>query len=306
MGAAKVIALTGATGFVGKATLERLIESGYEVRALARREQNARKSVTWVAGSLEDRDSLKQLCSGADAVLHIAGVVNVPRREDFERGNVTATENLIAAAKEAGISRFVHVSSLSAREPKLSNYGASKAKAEKLVGTSLLDWTIVRPPGVFGPGDADGLEMFKMANKGFMLLPPRGRASWIHVDDLARLLVALLPSSEAVTAQVFEADDGQPKGWDHRSYGRAIGWALGKRVTALSAPGPFLALAALGDRLLRGKRAKLTPDRASYMRHCNWVIDPEARPPQNIWQPQIATRAALKDTARWYRTNGWL
>ncbi len=301
-----VVALTGATGLVGTATLERLLDAGYTIRALTRQSQKERAGVTWIEGALDRPDSLVKLCDGADAVLHIAGVVNAPGKAGFEAGNVTGTQNMLDAAKEVGVSRFIHISSLSAREPRLSHYGDSKFRGEKLVATSLLDWTIIRPPGVYGPGDKDGLELFKMAKKGFVLLPPKGRASWIHVEDLARLLVALIPSSEAVTARIFEADDGEVNGWSHHSYGRAIGWALGKPVTAMAAPKPLLQLAALGDRMVRGKRAKLTPDRASYMSHKDWVIDPNLRPPVNIWQPQIKTRQGLKDTARWYKLEGWL
>jgi nucleoside-diphosphate-sugar epimerase len=301
-----VVAMTGATGFVGKATVARLLEAGWEIRALTRAPQPETKGVSWVKGHLHDADALRKLCDGADAVLHIAGVVNTPDREGFFKGNVDATANLIAAAKSDGVNRFLYVSSLSAREPLLSNYGASKAMAEKLVGTSLLDWTIIRPPGVYGPGDSDGLDLFKMAARGFVLMPPAGRASWIHVDDLARLLVAALPSSEIVTARIFEADDGEKRGWSHKSYGRAIGWAVGKRVTAIAAPRAMLRLAAVGDRLIRRGRAKLTADRASYMSHSDWVIDPAMRPPRNIWEPQIQTRQGLKDTARWYRAHGWM
>ena len=213
---------------------------------------------------------------------------------------------MLTAAKAAGITRFVHVSSLSAREPSLSVYGASKAKAEKLVATSLLDWTIIRPPGVFGPGDKDVFEMFRMANKGLCLLPPAGLGSWIHVDDLARLLVALLPAHEDATARIFEADDGEPGGWTHEGFARAIGWALGKRINVFSAPRPLLFAAAWGDRLVRGKKAKLTPDRASYMSHPDWVIDRRAAPPAALWQPNINTRDGLKTTARWYKAQGWL
>jgi nucleoside-diphosphate-sugar epimerase len=301
-----VVALTGATGFVGKATLDRLLEAGWTVRALTRSDQPKRQGVTWVNGALDRPDSLLQLCDSADAVLHIAGVVNAPDAAAFDAGNVTGTENMIAAAKECGISRFVHVSSLSAREPQLSNYGASKAKAERLLATCLLDWTIVRPPGVYGPGDKDVFEMFRMANKGFCLLPPAGMSSWIHVDDLARLLVAVLPPHEDATTRTFEADDGEPGGWTHEGFARAIGWALGKRVTTFSAPRLLLNIAARGDRLLRGKTAKLTPDRASYMSHADWVIDRKAAPPAALWRPQIRTRDGLKSTARWYKAEGWL
>jgi nucleoside-diphosphate-sugar epimerase len=302
----KTVALTGATGFVGGVTLNRLLEAGWTVRALTRSDQPTRAGVTWINGALDRPDSLALLCDGANAVLHIAGVVNAPNAAEFEAGNVAGTAAMLAAAKEAGIARFAHVSSLSAREPQLSNYGASKAKAEKLVATSLLDWSIIRPPGVYGPCDKDVFDMFRMAERGFCLLPPAGVSSWIHVDDLARLLVAVLPPHEDATARMFEADDGEGGGWTHAGFARAIGWALGKRVTTINAPRPLLHLAAWADRIVRGKKAKLTPDRASYMSHPNWVIDRAAAPPAALWRPQIKTRDGLKATARWYKAQGWL
>ncbi len=240
------------------------------------------------------------------AVLHIAGVVNVPDAAGFEAGNVTGTANMLSAAKEAGIKRFVHVSSLAAKHPELSMYGASKERAEKLVGTSLLDWTIIRPPGVYGPGDTEMFDMFRLAQRGWALLPPRGRASWIYVDDLARLLVALLPAHDDATARIFEADDGTEKGWSHDGFARAMGWAMGRRVTTLHAPRFLLKLAAGADTLFRGRKAKLTPDRASYLSHRDWTIDRSAAPPPALWTPQIATRQGLKDTVRWYKSQGWM
>lgn len=301
-----VVAVTGGTGFVGKATIDRLVEAGWNVRALARSEQPPRPGIQWVKGKLDDPISLLQMCDGADAVLHIAGVVNAPDAAGFDAGNVAGTANMIEAAKSAGVRRFVHISSLSAREPSLSLYGASKAKAEKLVATSMLDWSIIRPPGIYGPGDAELLDMFKLAQKGWALLPPNGRSSWIHVDDLARFLVAVLPVHEDATARIFEVDDGEPNGWRHNSFGRAIGWAMGKRVIAVAMPKPILFAAAYADRKLRGAKAKLTPDRAGYMSHRNWVISPENAPPKALWQPLIKTRQGLADTARWYKAQGWL
>jgi nucleoside-diphosphate-sugar epimerase len=302
----RVVALTGATGFVGRATLDRLVEAGWHVRALTRRDQPKRAGVAWVHGALDRPDSLAALCEGADAALHVAGVVNAPDAAGFEVGNVTGTANMLAAAKNAGVRRFVHVSSLAAKHPELSMYGASKARAERLVGTSMLDWTIVRPPGVYGPGDTEMFDMFRLAQKGWALLPPRGRVSLIHVSDLARLLVALLPAHEDATACIFEADDGVEGGWTHDGFARAIGWAVGRRVTTLHAPRPLLKLAAQADRLLRGRKAKLTPDRANYLAHPDWTIDPALTPPAALWKPQIETRQGLKDTVRWYRAQGWM
>ncbi len=304
--AQKTVAITGATGFVGRVTLDRLVDAGWQVRALTRRDQPKKAGVIWVHGALDKPDSLTTLCEGADAVLHIAGVVNAPDIAGFEAGNVTGTANMLAAAKEAGIQRFVHVSSLAAKHPDLSMYGASKARAEKLVGTSLLDWTIIRPPGIFGPGDTEMFDMFRLASKGWALLPPRGQVSVIHVDDLARLLVALLPAHDDATARIFEADDGIEDGWSHEAFARAIGWAIGRRVTTLHAPRFLLKVAGQADRLFRGRKAKLTPDRANYLAHRDWTIDRSAAPPPALWVPQIATRQGLKDTVRWYRAQGWM
>jgi nucleoside-diphosphate-sugar epimerase len=150
------------------------------------------------------------------------------------------------------------------------------------------------------------LEMFRMAQKGLVLLPPRGRASWIYVTDLARLLVALCPAHEDATAQIFEADDGEPGGWSHSGFARAIGWAMGRRVTTLHIPRPLLFVAAHADRLIRRGNARLTPDRAGYMAHADWTISPAARPPAALWTPQVKTRNGLQDTVRWYRRQGWL
>jgi nucleoside-diphosphate-sugar epimerase len=305
-GAGNIVAVTGATGFVGRVTLDRLVEAGWKVRALTRRDQPKKSGVIWVPGALDDAQSLQKLCAGADAVLHIAGVVNAPDAAGFEAGNVTGTASIIAAAKDCGIKRFVHVSSLAAKQPQLSLYGASKYRAEKIVGTSMLDWTIVRPPGIFGPGDTEMFDMFRLAKKGWALLPPRGRVSIIHVDDLARLLVALLPSLDDATTQIFEVDDGFERGWSHEAFARAIGWAVGRRVTTLHAPRLLLKLAAYADRFFRGNKAKLTPDRVSYLSHPDWTIDRRAIPPTALWAPQIATRQGLKETVRWYKAHGWL
>lgn len=299
------LALTGATGFVGKAVLRMARERGHAVRALTRRPQEALDGVTWIEGALDRADSLRELARGSDTVIHIAGVVNAPDRTGFEAGNVHGTLAMVEAAKAAGVGRFIHVSSLAAREPDLSDYGWSKARAEQMVAASGLDWTMVRPPAIYGPEDTDMLDMFRMAKRGLVLLPPKGRMSVIEVGDLARLLLALVPDDQS-TAQVYEADDGVEGGWSHKSFARAIGWAVGRRVATFAAPRPVLRLAARIDRTIRRSGAKLTPGRVSYFSHPDWVIDPAKRPPAHLWEPQVNTRAGLKATAAWYRRKGWL
>jgi nucleoside-diphosphate-sugar epimerase len=303
-----LIAITGATGFVGSAVLDAALAEGHQVRALARRDQTARAGVEWVRGDLGDTAALAALVEGADAVIHVAGLTNTPDPATFEAANVTGTANVIAAMKQAGARRLVFVSSLSARMPGLSAYGASKAKAEALVEASGLDWTTVRPPGVYGPRDVDYLEMFRTAKWGFVPLPPGGASSIIHADDLARLLVALAAGNAAATKkQTYEPDDGREGGWSHKELAQAIGRAVGKRsVFAPHLPRAVLEATATADRLLRGDRAKLTADRVGYMAHPNWVSRFDRKPPPGLWQPRIGGEEGLRATAEWYRREGWL
>ena len=300
------VAITGATGFVGQAVLEQAAAQGIAIRALVRTPQPPRAGVEWIAGDLDDTAALARLVDRAEAVINIAGVVNAPDAEGFAAGNVVGTLNLVTAAMVAGTPRLVHVSSLSAREPQLSQYGASKLKGERIAMASTLDWTVVRPPAVYGPRDREMLELFRFAKAGIVPLPPHGKMAAIHVDDLARLLLALVPGGEDVSQKLFEPDDGHAGGWTHKSFAKAIGWAVGKRITPLPLPAFALRAAARGDRMLRKAAAKLTEDRVGYMCHPDWTVREELRPPVGRWQPEIGTRDGLKATAKWYREAGWL
>lgn len=299
------LAITGGTGFVGSHLIDVALAAGHEVKALARRNQASRDNLDWIAGDLSSRDALELLVGDADAVIHVAGTISAPTTAGFEKGNVQGTLAMLAAATAGGVQRFIHVSSLAAREPKLSIYGASKAKAEELVHGSGLDWAIVRPPAVYGPGDKETLELFRMAKLGLMLMPPKGRVSVIHADDLARLLLALAPYP-APSNILIEPDDGKPGGWSHREFARSLAAAVGVRAAVISSPGILLRVAARIDHLVRGERAKLTVDRAAYFSHRNWVVEPKRAPPADLWRAQIPTEQGLADTAQWYREQGWL
>lgn len=304
----QTLALTGATGFVGEHLLNLAVRAGFPVRALTRRRQDDRPNVTWVDGALDNRESLDELCSAADVVIHIAGVVNAADRAGFEAGNVAGTLAMVEAAKKADCKRFIHVSSLAATQPELSIYGDTKARAEKIVASSGLDWTIVRPPAVYGPGDGEMLDIFKMARYGLVTLPPDadGVLSVIHVDDLSRALMTLIPVHEDLTARIFEVDDGQAGGWTQTDFAKAIGRAVGKRIKPVATPKFLLELAAKADRLVRKDKAKLTADRVSYFCHDDWTINPAKRLPHQLWVPKMDTEKGLKDTAQWYRLNDWL
>src|SRR5688500_13403679 len=158
-GKIRTLAVTGGTGFVGGHLMRAARAEGYELRALTRGWRPPEDGIDWIDGALDRTDCLAKLCEGADAVVHVAGLINASSRAAFEAVNVAGTAHMIDAARGAGVRRFLHVSSLAAREPGLSEYGRSKARSERIVAASGLDWTIIRPPAVYGPGDRETFEL---------------------------------------------------------------------------------------------------------------------------------------------------
>ena len=300
------IALTGATGFVGQAVLDAAGDRNIAVNALTRRGQPDRQGVEWIPGAQGDRRALMRMVDGVDAVIKVAGVVNAPNPEGFEAANVEGTLAVVESALAAGVPRFIYVSSLSAREPQLSAYGASKRRAEKIVAASGLDWTIVRPPAVYGPRDTEMFELFRSAKWGVVPMPPEGRTSVIQVDDLAALLLALVPGGEDVTHRVFEPDDGQEDGCSHRELAEAIGAAMGRKPWIPHMSRGALEWVSRVESWVRPNNVKLSADRVSYMVHPDWVVSKKHAVPRQRWKPRVGMAEGLRSTAEWYRREGWL
>jgi nucleoside-diphosphate-sugar epimerase len=163
---------------------------------------------------------------------------------------------------------------------------------------SSLDWVIVRPPGVYGPADAEMLDIYRLAARGLYVAPP-GRISLLHVDDLARALLAL--AAGGPSRQVLEIDDGAPDGYSHRQFAAAIGPALGRQLRVVPLPLSMLYTAA---RI--GLSAKLTRDRARYIAHPDWVARGGNAALAELWTPQIDLASGVGDTVAGYRRQGWL
>ena len=184
------LAITGGTGFVGATLVRHAAMRGHHVRALTRKPQVSGSKIEWVEGSLDQPESLVRLAVGADTVIHVAGAINARDRAGFQSDNVFGTLNMVEAAKAAGVRRFIHVSSMAAREPELSDYGWSKARSEQIVGASGLDWTIVRPGGLT---DEPGRGLVAVA-------PSLARRGTIARDDVAAVLAACLDEPRTVRA----------------------------------------------------------------------------------------------------------
>lgn len=302
------IAITGGTGFVGRHTLMEAVRQGLQVRALTRRKRDPSDGITWIAGALEDRDSLARLCAGADAVIHLAGVTNAPDAAGFEAGNVLGTACMRRAA---GGLPFVHVSSLSAREPQLSAYGSSKRRAEDRAREGPGRIAMVRPPAIYGPGDTELLALFKAVRLGIVPLPSNARASMLYAPDLAEALIALardLIADGLSDGGNFEIDDGHG-GYTQAQIARTIATALGRRATIVPIAAAGLRLGAAIDTAvsrLRGRAPKLSFDRASYLAHPDWTVNMTPLLSLGLWKPRTALPEGTAETARWYRAAGWL
>jgi len=157
--------VTGATGFVGNHVLSELIEKGHHAVALARpgSEHKLKRpdEVEIVPGDVAEIVALTEGMKGCDAAIHLVGIIRAfpSQGVTFERLHTEATANVIAAAKEAGVSRLLHMSALGARENGPTPYLRTKFAAEELVRQSGLSYTVFRPSLIFGRG-GEATKMF--------------------------------------------------------------------------------------------------------------------------------------------------
>jgi nucleoside-diphosphate-sugar epimerase len=286
----RTIAITGATGFAGRPAVAALLARGHQVKALVRDAEKAGlpAQVELVEGDLNATDALRKLAEGADAFLHLAGAIAALNRAGFF----------------AGVSLFVHVSSLAAREPSLSPYGASKAAAEEVVKTSGLASVILRPAAVYGPGDRATLPLIRELTRPVAMIPSTAdaRFSLLHVGDLARMLAA---ACEMPREGIFEVSDSKSGGY---SWGELCAVAAeheGRNVRPVFLPRGLTNLAGRASEALarlRSRPAMVNLGKIAELYHPDWVTKGEGWPLENL----TAFPAGLAETLAWYRQQGWL
>jgi nucleoside-diphosphate-sugar epimerase len=308
----RTLALTGATGFVGSAIARRLRSSGWAVRALCRSAAPpALPGVEWVGGSLEDAAALRVLSADADALVHCAGAVRGATAADFDRTNLHGTRRLVQAATRSGVSRFLLISSLAAREPHLSPYARSKRLGEDALqaGAGRMAWTILRPPAVYGPGDRETLPLVRCMRLGFapVLGGPEARFSLLHVVDLADAVAHLL-DAPAWAPGPFEIHDGCPGGYGWADLVQTVGRILGRRVRPLRIPPVVLRCAGrinLRWSAGRGRMPMLTPGKVRELTHPDWVCDDRPLRAATGWCPQVRLEDGMRRTIARLRAGVW-
>ncbi|MDF1527271.1 MAG: complex I NDUFA9 subunit family protein [bacterium] len=150
-----IVAVTGGTGFVGRAVVKELLERGHQVRILSRKApERLPEGASHVVGSVVTGEGLDSLVEGTEAVIHLVGIIKEVGENTFRAAHYNGTLNILAASARAGVPRYLHMSAMGTRKDAVSQYHMTKYAAEEAVRASGLGWTIFRPSTIFGPGDA--------------------------------------------------------------------------------------------------------------------------------------------------------
>ncbi len=243
--------------------------------------------------------------SGCAAVIHVAGAIAAPDRQTFFAVNNGGTEKIAKAAIAASVPRFIHVSSLAARQPDISDYGASKRAAEEaLLALEPPGLLIVRPPVVYGPGDRATLPLLGQLTRRTAFIPGQARArfSLLYVDDLAKFLVA---QTLGEAQGLIEIDDGRAEAYGWPDLFAMAAESEGHRARAVYVPQWLLEslawpVARIGAALK--VRVPLTQGKVRELYHPDWVARPTGPMPQDC----IEFAEGFRRTIAWYREQGWL
>lgn len=240
--------LTGATGFVGRHLLRRLISDGHTVRALVREGGNKLSplpGVEAVTGDVVENAGLDEGMKGCDAVIHLVGIIVETRGVTFDRVHHLGTRNVTEAAKRNGIGRFIQMSALGARADGVSEYQISKWKGEEAVRQSGIPFCILRPSLIFGPGDGFVTQMLDVMRKAVLVRPVPGNGlpkfRPIFIDDVTFCFSKALTTSEATGGTIDLG--GSEELTLNEVLAEIAAWA-GIRKPALHVPMPVMMMAA--------------------------------------------------------------
>jgi nucleoside-diphosphate-sugar epimerase len=221
------ILITGATGFIGAALKQKLLEKGgLKIRILTRKEiKTTCSDVEYIQTDYTDIHKLEKALHGVDAVFHVAGAITAKNFDEFKKANVTATKNIVTACVKTKPKIFVHISSIAAGGPAVSAgkprneqmtdapvslYGKSKLLGEKELSalTSDTKYVILRPAIVYGQNDSGVYEIINWVKKGIMINPSRDDIyfSFVFIDDMVKAMITAMetPSAYGKTYYICE------------------------------------------------------------------------------------------------------
>jgi nucleoside-diphosphate-sugar epimerase len=321
------VLITGASGFIGSRLRDALLAAGSDVVAIRRPGSPPSKTGRSVQADYARLPELERVVGAEkpDYVLHVAGVTKGSSYEDFRRGNVMPTRNLLTALRREhpDTKRFVLLSSLASYGPSatsaphreedpprpIEHYGQSKLEAEQLVERESggVPWTIVRPSGVYGPGDVDYFNLFQSAMLGWNLyFGNRDRCmSVIYVDDCVRGTIEAARHQSSVGRGYFLTSDEQVT-WEQ--FQSEVLRVVDRPVRTVDLPGQLISAAALGGelatridrkpRLLNLQKAKMGAQQA-------WTCVGDAARRDFGFTAEVDLAEGIRRTHDWYVDNVW-
>lgn len=314
--------ITGASGFIGGFLVEEALRRGYEVWAGVRKNSDLSrlrdKRIRLIDLKYNDTEALaaqvKEACREGkwDYVIHNAGLTKTTDKRNFHLVNTVNTRNLVEALAAAGCHprKFLLMSSLSAVVTPQTAYGKSKLEAESFLrGQKHFPHIILRPTGVYGPGEKDYFLEIKSIRAGFDFtvgMTPQ-RITFIYVKDLARVAFLALEKEEVLDKSYFVADGDT---YTDTEYARMIREALGKKcVLRMRIPTGLVYIACavsewFGKRI--GKSVTLNTDKYIILKHRDWTCDITPLRDDLHFQPEYPLPKGLKESIAWYKEAGWL
>ena len=312
----KHAAVTGGTGLIGAALIDLLLAEGWTVAALARNPRRLARAgeVRVVEGDLGNETALNDLAAKADVFFHFAGLTHARAPEAYQKANVEGAANAARAAAKAGDNArtpFIHISSMSAREPNASPYARSKCDSEGAVreASGATPWRARRLPAIYGPGDHATLPYFKLIRAGFAMEPrtePPARASLLYVEDAA---AAALVAIDAPANAVYEVGDDAPEGRAWSEIGQNLGEVLGKAPRRMRIPRPVVSAlhgVTIAFESITGKPPSVRPGQANEFFHPDWVARENLLSDACNWTVKTPLKEGFAKTVLWYQENGLL
>ncbi|OPX57493.1 MAG: short chain dehydrogenase [Methanomassiliicoccales archaeon PtaB.Bin215] len=323
------VLVTGATGFLGGHLIEEMAKSPHVPVCAHRKGSDTRKiddlGLEKVVFDLTDGDSMLSALRNVDAVVHLAAYYTFTgKKEMYEKVNVKGTGDLLEACQQAGVRRFIYCSSTEAMGPIASppgdedsplnpqyEYGRSKAMAEELVRSSGLDWTILRPSGIYGPSNVDDvayyfITSFKGFASKFIIGSGKNYIQFVHVKDVVQGFVKALDSPASIKGTYIIT---QARPYTYEEVYRILANIFQQKEPRWRVPKGMAKLMMLpieGFSLLIGREnflyrretvESVTSDRA-------FKIDRARR--DLGYEPVYDLPEGMAETVAWYRENGYL
>lgn len=325
------VLVTGATGFTGSVLVKKLLAAGVKVRAIRRPSSNIQHlrdlDIDWIVGDVYDEETVKRACQGAEYIFHVAAAFREAKIRDIDYWNVhvRSTQLLAHEAKSnPNFKRFVHISTMGVHghidQPPATEeyryapgdpYQRTKLEAELWIRDfgkqHALPFTVVRPAGIYGPGDKRLLKVFRMASKSVVPILGSGKCLYhlIHVEDLTDAFIVAATHPNAL-GDYFIC--GNVESTSLEQMVRWVAGVLGTKPKFLRLPAwPFFALGLACEIICKpfGVEPPIYRRRVAFFTKDRSFNTSKIR--QRLgWEPKFDNESGIIETAKWYQINGWL